>query len=204
MESLIQRLGILGGTFDPVHHGHLLAASEAHHQLSLDLVLFVPTGAPPHKREQPISAAEHRLRMLDLATADCAYFAVSRIDVDRPGPCYTVDTLELLRVEWGPDPTFFFIEGADSLADLLTWYRPRRILELCRLAVVERPGTEIDLDRLAQRLPGLQARLHWIQMPLLEISSRDLRKRVRTGQPISYLVPRAVEAYIMEHGLYRT
>jgi nicotinate-nucleotide adenylyltransferase len=142
--------------------------------------------------------------MLELATAERSQFAVSRTDVDRPGPCYTVDTLELLREEWGPDPTFFFIEGTDSLADLLTWYRPQRILELCHLAVVERPGAEIDVDRLEERLPGLRSRLQWIKMPLLEISSRDLRIRLRSGQPISYLMPRAVEAYIVEHDLYRS
>ena len=200
---MIRRLGILGGTFDPVHHGHLVAAGEARHQLALDLVLFVPTGTPPHKREQPILLAEHRLRMLELATAGREHFAVSTVDIDRSGPCYTADTLELLRAEWGPEPTFYFIEGADSLADILSWYRPQRILELCHLAVVERPGTKIDVDRLAQHLPGLESRLHWIQMPLLEISSSDLRARAIAGRPISYLVPRAVEAYIVEHTLYR-
>jgi len=201
---LIQRLGILGGTFDPVHHGHLVAAAEAYHQLDLDLALFVPTGAPPHKQGQPLLPAAQRLRMLELAIAGRTRFSVSRVDMDRPGPCYTVDTLELLRAEWGPTPTFFFVEGADSLADILTWHQPQQLIELCHLAVVERPGVEIDVDRLAQRLPGLESHLHWIQMPLLEISSRDLRNRVRTGQSISYLVPRAVEAYIMEHGLYRS
>lgn len=204
MERVIQRLGILGGTFDPVHHGHLVAAGEAYHQLDLDLALFVPTGAPPHKNGQSLLPASHRLRMLELAIAGRPHFSVSRVDVDRPGPCYTVDTLELLRAEWGPDPTFFFVEGADSLADILTWHQPQRFLELVHLAVVERPGIEIDVDRLAQRLPGLKSRLHWVQMPLLEISSRDLRNRVRTGQSISYLVPRAVEAYIMEQGLYQS
>ncbi len=204
MDSLIRRLGILGGTFDPVHHGHLVAAEEAHHRLGLDLVLFVPTGVSPHKPDQPSLSFVHRLRMLELAIAAKSHFAISTVDVERPGPCYTVDTLELLRAEWGPIPIIFFIEGADSLAGILTWHQPQRILELCHLAVVERPGVEIDIDRLEQQLPGLSSRLHWIQMPLLEISSSDLRARVRNGQSISYLVPRAVEAYILEHGLYRS
>ena len=199
----IVRLGILGGTFDPIHHGHLVAAEEACHQLALDRVLFVPAGSPPHKPSRPISPAHHRLRMLELAIAGKPYFALSRVDVDRPGPCYTVDTLELLQAQWGSQSTLFFIEGADSLADILTWYRPRRLIELAELAIVGRPGVEIDLAELEQKLPGLTARTHWVQMPLLEISSSDLRARVCEGRSISYLVPPVVEAYIQEHGLYR-
>jgi len=198
-----RRLGILGGTFDPIHHGHLVAAEEAHDQLQLDQVLFVPTGIPPHKPRRPISPSFHRLRMVELAIAGKPYLAISRVDVDRSGPCYTVDTLELLRAEQGPEPTFFFIEGADSLADILTWYRTQRLIELCELAIVERPGVEIDLPQLENHLPGLTARIHWVQMPRLEISSSDLRARVRAGRPITYLVPAAVEAYIVEHGLYK-
>jgi nicotinate-nucleotide adenylyltransferase len=125
------------------------------------------------------------------------------VDLDRPGPCYTVDTLALLRSEWGPTPTFFFIEGTDSLADISTWYQPQRLLDLCELAVVERPGVELDLPRLERQLPGIANRIHWVQMPLLEISSTDLRARVRAGRPISYLVPPEVEAYIREHGMYK-
>jgi len=109
--TVIQRLGIFGGTFDPIHHGHLLAAEEARHQLALDKVLFVPAGVPPHKPTRPISPASHRVRMVELAIAGNPHFALSRVDVDRPAPSYTVDTLELLRAEWGPGPRFFFIEG---------------------------------------------------------------------------------------------
>jgi nicotinate-nucleotide adenylyltransferase len=203
VEPLIRRLGILGGTFDPIHHGHLVAAEEARHQLELDQVLFVPAGTPPHKPGRPVSPNHHRLLMLALAIADKPYFAISRVDVDRPGPCYTTDTLELLRAEWGPAPIFFFIEGADSLADILTWHQPQRLIELCELAVVERPGVELDLPGLDQQLPGLAARLHLVRMPRLEISSSDLRARVRAGRSISYLVPAAVEAYILEHQLYQ-
>ena len=203
MAALIRRLGILGGTFDPIHHGHLVAAQEAHHQLHLDTVLFVPVGTPPHKPRQPISPAHHRLGMIERAIAGKPYFSLSRVDVDRPGPCYTVDTLQLLRAEWGPAPTFFFVEGDDSLGDILTWRHPARLIELTELAVVTRPGNQVDLERLERELPGLRERIHWVQMPLLQISSTALRARVRAGRPISYLVPASVEAYILEHGLYR-
>jgi nicotinate-nucleotide adenylyltransferase len=203
VDALIKRLGILGGTFDPIHHGHLVAAQEAHFQLGLDLVLFVPAGVPPHKSGRPILPAQHRLTMLEVALANHPHFAISEVDLVRPGPCYTVDTLELLRAEWGWEPTFFFIEGADSLADIPSWYKPQRLIELCELAVVERPGVAIDLAQLEKHLPGLQSHLHRVQMPLLEISSSDLRRRVRMGQPISFLLPQAAEAYIMSHGLYQ-
>jgi len=141
--------------------------------------------------------------MVELAITGRSEFTLSRVDVDRPGPCYTVDTLILLRKEWGPGPTFFFIEGADSLAEITTWYRPDRLIELSELAVVQRPGAELDLGRLEEELPGLGERLHWVHMPQLEISSSDLRARVRDGRPISYLLPEGVEAYIRERGLYR-
>ena len=203
MAGVIRRLGILGGTFDPIHHGHLVAAEEVRHQLALDLVLFVPAGVPPHKPTHPISAAHHRLRMVELAIAGKPYLSLSRVDVDRRGPCYTVETLELLRADWGAGPEFFFIEGSDSLAEMPTWYQPQRLIELCEVAVVARAGIEVDLIQLEEQLPGLGARLHWVRMPQLEISSSDLRARVRDGRPISYLVPPAVEEYIVEHRLYR-
>jgi len=196
-------VGILGGTFDPIHHGHLVAAEEAHHQLGLDRVLLLPAGRPPHKPMRPISPVLHRLRMLELAIADKPYFSISRVDVERPGPHYTVDALGLLRAEWGSEVTFFFIEGSDSLADIPTWYQPQRLIELCELAVVERPGSRTRLPQLEEQLPGLTARIHWVQMPYLDISSSDLRARVQAGRPISYLLPPAVEAYILELGLYR-
>lgn len=202
ISRVIQRLGILGGTFDPIHHGHLVAAGEAQHQLALDLVLFVPAGSPPHKPERPISAAHQRLQMIERAIAGIPHFGLSRVDVDRPGPCYTVDTLRLLRTEWGSAPTFFFIEGADSLAEMPAWYQPQRLIELCELAVVQRPGVDLNLPRLESQLPGITSIIHWVQMPLLEISSSDLRSRVREGRPIAYLIPAAVEDHIREHHLY--
>jgi nicotinate-nucleotide adenylyltransferase len=198
----IRRLGVLGGTFDPIHHGHLVAAQEACYQLGLDRLLFVPAGSPPHKPSAPLTHARHRLRMIELAIADRPSFGLSRVDVARPGPQYTADTLQLLKEEWGPDTTLFFVEGADSLTQILEWHDPQRIVELAEIAVVDRPGVELDVDRLEQYLPGLAARLHPVQMPLLDISSTDLRRRVREGRPIDYLLPHPVRDYILEHDLY--
>jgi nicotinate-nucleotide adenylyltransferase len=166
-------------------------------------VLFVPAGAPPHKPSRPVSDTDHRVRMVELGIAGKADFVVSRVDVDRPGPHYTVDMLQLLQEEWGPGASLYFIEGTDSLADILEWYRPERLIGLAELAVVERPGVDLDLENLEQYLPGLRERIQWVQMPSLEISSTDLRARVREGRPISYLLPAAVEAYAHEQGLYR-
>ncbi|HNS50443.1 MAG TPA: nicotinate-nucleotide adenylyltransferase [Anaerolineae bacterium] len=196
-------LGVLGGTFDPIHHGHLVAAQEAWWQLKLDRVLFVPAGIPPHKRGRRITSAVHRLRMVEMAIAGKPHFAVSRVDLDRGGPSFTLDTLQLLREEVGPDERLYFIEGADSLAEILLWHKPQAILELCDLAVVRRPGVTIDLAGLDAKLPGLAARVHWVEMPWLDISSSNVRARVEQGRPISYLVPECVEAYVLEHALYR-
>jgi nicotinate-nucleotide adenylyltransferase len=194
---------VLGGTFDPIHYGHLVAAQEAQYQLALDRVLLVPVGQPPHKLDEPLSPVAHRVRMIEMALEGRSRFALSRIDVDRPGPQYTADTLGLLHEAWGPGTRLFFIAGSDSLADILEWRDPERILAQAELAVVARPGADVDVEALERRLPDLGQRLHWVQMPLLEISSTDLRARVREGRPISFFLPPAVEGYILKHGLYR-
>lgn len=198
-----RRLGVLGGTFDPIHYGHLVAAQEARYQLELERVLFVPVGQPPHKPDEPLSPAHHRVRMIERAIEDRPHFVLSRVDVDRPGPQYTADTLALLHQAWGAGTTIFFITGSDSLANILDWRQPARILRQAELAVVQRPGAGVDVDALERELPGLRDRLHWVQMPLLDISSTDLRTRVRQGRPISFFLPPAVEAYVLEQGLYR-
>lgn len=197
------RLGILGGTFDPVHFGHLLAAEEARVALRLDRVLFAPAGDPPHKQGHSILPVAHRLAMIRLAVADNPAFVISTIDVDRPGPHYTVDMIQLLRDEWGTgaDETFF-IMGGDSLAHLLTWHQPARLIELCRLAVVARPGYRADLAELEATLPGISHRLDWVEMPVLGVSSSDLQRRAREGRSIRYQVPAAVAEYVVEHRLY--
>jgi nicotinate-nucleotide adenylyltransferase len=195
-------IGIIGGTFDPIHVGHLIMAEEARVQLGLERVIFVPAGLPPHKLDWDISQAEHRLAMVELAIASNPRFSVSRIDIERSGPCYTVETIELLQKEWGPEE-IYFIMGSDSLAEILTWHEPERLIKLCYLAVVKRPGYDADLEELENHLPGISSRVRFVNAPLVGISSTDIRRRVREGLPIKYQVPEAVEDYIYKHGLYR-
>jgi len=197
------RVGVFGGTFDPIHIGHLVSAEEARVELKLERVVFVPAGLPPHKLDHVMSLVEHRLAMVELAIASNPHFAVSRVDIDRFGPCYTVDTIELLRDEWGPGVEIYFIMGSDSLLDILTWHNPRRLIRLCRFAVVSRPGYQVDLDELDALLPGLASRVQMLNAPELAISSTNIQRRVREGLSIKYQVPEAVEDYIHQHGLYQ-
>jgi nicotinate-nucleotide adenylyltransferase len=196
------RLGILGGTFDPIHLGHLILAQAAAEHLGLDRVLFVPAGLQPLKRDRPHTPAPHRVRMVELAIADNPRFALSRADVDHPGPSYTVETLDRLRAAWGPQAAFWFIIGLDSLASLRAWRDPAGLLARTRLAVADRPGVAIDLPALTAALPQLPARLDWIPAPLIAISASDLRARAAAGRSLRYLVPDAVAAYIADHHLY--
>lgn len=197
------RIGVLGGTFDPIHIAHLAAAEDVRVRFDLERVVFVPAGLPPHKLHLPVISTEHRLNMVRLAIADNPHFVLSRVDVDRFGPSYTVDTIELLRDEYGPMAELYFIMGSDSLAELLTWHKPERLIRLCRIVALIRPGYRVDLKELNRLLPGAIARVQLLEMPLLQISSTDLQRRVRMGLPIKYLVPPAVEAYIRQHKLYQ-
>jgi nicotinate-nucleotide adenylyltransferase len=197
------RVGVLGGTFDPIHIGHLVSAEEAWVELELERVVFIPAGLPPHKLDHVVSPVEHRLAMVELAIVSNPHFAVSRVDIDRFGPCYTVDTIELLRDEWGPGAEIYFIMGSDSLLDILTWRNPRRLIRLCRFAVVSRSGYQVDLNELDALLPGVASRVQMLNAPELAISSTDIQRRVREGLSIKYQVPEAVEAYIYQHKLYR-
>jgi nicotinate-nucleotide adenylyltransferase len=190
------RLGVMGGTFDPIHHGHLVAASEVAHIFSLDEVVFVPTGQPWQKSQRPVSAAETRYLMTVIATADDPRFTVSRVDIDREGPTYTVDTLRDLHA-LRPDADLYFITGADALASILTWRDPHEVLELAHLVAVTRPGLDAD----AAHLPVGSATV--VEIPALAISSSDCRQRVAHGAPISYLVPAGVDRFIDKMGLYR-
>ncbi|MCS7087436.1 MAG: nicotinate-nucleotide adenylyltransferase [Thermoflexales bacterium] len=195
------RIGILGGTFDPPHVGHLVIAEHALAQLRLDLVWFMPVGQPPHKQSNAISAAHHRLAMTVLAVADHARFRVSTLDLDRPPPHYTVGLLEYLRATH-PLDEFVFIMGADALVDLPRWHQPQHLLELTTLAVAARPEVRVDFEALERELPGLQARLHWIQAPLVDIASSALQRLSAEGRSLRYLVPESVRAYIEAHRLY--
>lgn len=197
------RVGVFGGTFDPIHLGHLIVAQEVRFRIPLDRLLFVPAGQPPHKPNRVVTPAVHRLAMLERALEGERAFAVSRLEVDRPGPSYSVDTLRALRADLGPGVELYFVLGTDQLADLPTWHRPRELLALCHLIAVQRPGVACDLTTVARRLPGLAERTVWVPVPQIAIAAREIRRRVAAGEPIRYLVPDAVAAYIAAHGLYR-
>ncbi len=200
----VVKLGILGGTFDPIHNGHLELAQAVAQSLALPMVVFVPVGDPPHKQRQPITPAAHRLRMVELALAERPKFAVSRVDVDRPGPHYSVDTVRLLRGKYNvAAEDCYFILGADTLMGLPSWYKPGQLLELCRLAVVHRPGYHPNLSLLAKRLPGVRAKITWVAMPDVFISATAVRHRVAQGLSIAQYVPARVARYIAQHNLYK-
>ena len=193
------RLGVMGGTFDPIHHGHLVAASEVAAHFRLDEVVFVPTGNPWQKTERQVSAAEDRYLMTVIATASNPRFTVSRVDIDRPGLTYTVDTLRDLRAEWGDDVDVYFITGADALAQILTWRDVGELFGLAHFVGCTRPGVELDSPAIAS-LPG--ERITLMEVPALSISSTDCRERVLAGHPIWYLVPDGIVQYIAKRGLY--
>jgi nicotinate-nucleotide adenylyltransferase len=199
------RLGILGGTFDPVHYGHLLLAECAREQCQLDQVWFMPAALPPHKQGQIITPAELRIEMLELATSGNPVISVSRAEAERPGVSYTSDTLSQLAAA-DPARELFFLLGADSLADLPSWRDPALICQLAVPAVVRRAGQPVDFSPLAPLVDPERLALfrrHQIEMPLVELSSRELRSRIARGKSIRYRTPRAVEKYIESHQLYR-
>ncbi len=199
------KLGIMGGTFDPIHNGHLLIAQEALWQLGLARILFIPAGDPPHKQRQSVTPARCRLEMVRLAIADNPFFEVSPIELERQGLSYTADTLAALAVTYGPAVEFFFITGADAAADLLSWHQPEKVLSLARLVVADRPGYELPLDKLRAGLSqiNLQERMLTLHVPLLQIASQELRARIAGGAPVRYLVPDEVADYIEHEKLYR-
>jgi len=188
----------MGGTFDPIHHGHLVAASEVAARFSLDLVVFVPTGNPWQKSDREVSSAEDRYLMTVIATASNPRFTVSRVDIDRPGETYTIDTLVDLRRQF-PDSELFFITGADALRQILTWRGAERLFGLAHFVGVTRPGVPLTSKDLSH-LPSDAVTL--LEVPALAISSTDCRDRVRAQQPIWYLVPDGIVQYIAKRGLY--
>lgn len=202
-----ERIGVLGGTFDPLHYAHLAIAEEVYYTLKLARVVFVPAGQPPHKTNYPLTPIEQRVTMLEQAIAPNPHFALSLIDARRPGPCYTVDTLRLLRQAWGTPVELFFLVGGDSLRDFADWYDPAGIIAQATLVALTRPGYA-DLARyraqLGARLPGIEQRLLTVEGPRMEISSTELRRRVTEGRPIKYQTPDVVEQYIYQHRLYQS
>ena len=189
------RIGVMGGTFDPIHHGHLAAASEVQRSFDLDEVVFVPTGEPYQK--SGVSQAEHRYLMTAIATASNPRFTVSRVDIDRPGPTYTIDTLRDLR-KLRPDADLFFISGADAVAQILDWKDQKELWSLAHFVAVSRPGHPLSIRGLPEQ--GVSS----LEVPALAISSTDCRARVDRGYPVWYLVPDGVVQYISKHHLYRS
>ena len=195
-----RRLGVMGGTFDPVHHGHLLTAEEAAVQFGLAQVVFVPTGQPWMKQEGEVSAAEHRYLMTVIATASNPRFAVSRTEIDRVGPTYTVDTLRSLKEE-NADAELFFVTGADAMLEIFQWKDPAEILLMAHFIAATRPG--YDLAHFEAEAPTALPNVSVMNIPALAISSTDIRQRVREGRPIRYLVPEGVKSSIEKASLYR-
>ena len=196
-------IGVLGGTFDPIHIGHLVVAEEARIKLGFSEVLFVPAGRPWLKLDRNITPAVHRVEMVRRAIADNPYFKLCTLEVERAGPSYTVDTLTMLQKQLGSEASFFFILGRDTLAELPLWKEPQKLVQLCRLVVPPRLGSK-DLKHLNAAIPGLLDKVIQLDMPVIGISSSEIRQRIAQGLPIRYLVPPEVEKYITEHKIYST
>jgi nicotinate-nucleotide adenylyltransferase len=195
-------IGVFGGTFDPPHIAHLILAAEAYAQLDLSKVLWVLTPRPPHKRDQNITPVVDRLAMLRAALGDDPAFELSHVDLDRPPPHYAVDTLKLLRQDY-PGDELIYLMGGDSLEDLPDWYAPQAFVKACDgLGVMVRPKTEIDLESLEARLPGIGQKIHIVRAPVLEISSTHVREWIAQGRPYRYYLPAAVYHVIQERGIY--
>ena len=198
-----ERIGLFGGTFDPPHMGHLILASEAKSQLDLTRVLWSVTPEPPHKQDQSITSLEHRLAMVRLAIQDNPGFQLSEVELDRPAPQYTVDTIKLLAWQ-NPGAEIVPIIGGDSLKDLPTWHQPRELLYAAHwVGVMRRPGEATDLQELERELPGISSKVHYVDAPLLEIASREIRTRIAEGKPFRYYLHPAVYEYIEAHHLYQ-
>ena len=196
------RVGVFGGTFDPPHIGHLILAAEAHSQLGLDKVVWVLTPFPPHKRDHEITGLEDRMDMLNAALVGNSDFEISRVDIDRPPPLYAADTMQLLKEDY-PGCDLAYLMGGDSLSDLPSWHAPRQFVSACDLiGVMCRPGQNVDMAALETALPGIGVKVRFIQAPLLEIASSQLRRRVTEGRPFRYYLRAAVYNIILERNLY--
>ncbi len=200
-----RKIGIMGGTFDPIHYGHLVTAEAARCQFDLDAVIFVPSGKPPHKKSYRVTSSEHRYLMTVVAVVTNAYFDVSRVEIDRTGYSYTYETIQEFRNQL-PGTDLFFITGADAILEILTWKNMNGILQDCHLIAATRPGYELDClkDSLEEAASEFIGKIHPLEVPALAISSTDIRRRVAQGETIKYLLPEAVEQYILKNNLYRT
>ncbi|MCI6870721.1 MAG: nicotinate-nucleotide adenylyltransferase [Selenomonadales bacterium] len=199
-----KRVGILGGTFDPIHVGHLMTAEAVRDEYHLDKVIFIPAAVPPHKQNQDVTEAMHRYVMTVLATCSNPNFEVSDIEMNRPGPSYTIDTIRELLERFGEDTEFYFITGADAIQEIHTWDRIEELLEMCHFIGASRQGCLPDVNQIKASFGELGKRkIHRLETPELEISSTDIRNRIKKGYSIKYIVPTAVEQYIYKQGLYR-
>jgi nicotinate-nucleotide adenylyltransferase len=198
----LARVGILGGTFDPPHIGHLLLGETARQQLELDLVLLMPVGEPPHKAGSDVTPLGHRLAMTEIACANNDNLAVDCTDCDRPPPHHTVTLLPIVQAAY-PAAQLWLLMGGDSLQDFPTWHNPREITAACRLAVLARPGVTIDWDWLATAVPDIRERVDWLDGPSFTLSSSDIRRWLANGRSMRYMLPSAVLRYIEKEGLYR-
>lgn len=199
------KIGLMGGTFDPIHYGHLVAAEEARINFNLSKVIFIPAGNPPHKKDYKVTDSEHRYIMTALAVNSNPYFEVSRVEVDREGYTYTVDTLKWFREKYDNSVELFFISGADAILDILTWRKVEEVLKYCTFIAATRPGyTSEQLERKVKEVKNLYGKeIFILEVTGMAISSTDIRKKVKNGQSIKYLVPEAVEYYIIKNNLYR-
>ncbi|MDE0672240.1 MAG: nicotinate-nucleotide adenylyltransferase [Caldilineaceae bacterium] len=200
--NAIPRLGVFGGTFDPVHVGHLLLAQEAALRLSLDQTWFVPANYPPHKAGEVQTPFTDRLAMVELAVAGNPAFSVSLLNADDAVPNYTADLMEMLQTQLAGRANLYFLMGMDSLRDLHTWHKPDWLVQNCELVILNRPGVEKIWLRLDERFPGIRNRVHLMEMPGVDLSGTNIRTRIDAGEPIRYLVPLAVHDYIEDHSLY--
>ena len=204
MKAVTRRIGIMGGTFDPIHVGHLMTAEAVRDEFGLDKVLFIPAAVPPHKLDQQVTDARHRYLMTVLATTSNPHFDVSSIEMDRPGPSYTIDTIYELRRQYGENTDLFFITGADAIAEIPTGDSIEELLGLCQFIAATRPGFLPNVDNIKEYFGELgSARIHRLETPELEISSTNIRDRLKRGFSIKYIVPPAVEDYIYKEGLYK-
>ncbi len=197
-----QRIGIMGGTFDPIHIGHLIIAEEVRERFALEYVLFIPARIPPHK-QRSAKEAIHRYNMVKLAIAGNPCFCISDIEMKRPGPSFTIDTLKELRCQYGSNAELYFIAGTDTIRDLPNWNHHEELLGLCEFIGATRPDGSDDIDDIIAYFGDLGQRIHRLRVPKLEISSTELRKRLREGRNVRYLLPDAVLQYIKIHGVYK-
>ena len=204
MQNKEKRIGISGGTFDPVHNGHLIIAEDVREKFNLDRVIFIPSGNPPHKDNSKVTSAEHRYAMLCDSISSNRYFESSRIEMERPGYTYTIDTLTQLKRILDCDSRLFFITGADIIPEFLTWKRYQQVFGMCEFISVLRPGFGENefVNEIEHLREAYGAKIHLVRAPLIQISSSDIRERIKNGLSVKYLVPEAVEKYIYENRLY--